>query len=185
MAFRYWKAFRSQFQPGPMATVTDPGFKSRQHHPPSDRTRCLPSPATGQGDTVASFYNLHCPSPPPISTTAILHRRWAARFPYPKLGPPHHGLSPRPLPDRPTAGRNQPANRRRGKGEKSLGFACSTSWAERPKLAGLGFCRCSPKQQCGFWFSIRINSYFNSNLVWTSEIHRNLIKLDKIINSIP
>jgi hypothetical protein len=58
MAFRYWKAFRSQFQPGPMATVTDPGFKSRQHHPPSDRTRCLPSPATVQ--------------PPPAKETQLL-----------------------------------------------------------------------------------------------------------------
>jgi hypothetical protein len=43
----------------------------------------------------------------------------------------------------------------------------------------------SPLQKCPFTFSFIFNSKLNSDLVWTLELHRDLNKFDKIINSIP
>jgi hypothetical protein len=57
-------------------------------------------------------------------------------------------------------------------------------WARPLFLAGLSDCGMRPIATVPFSIFLSIYFEFNSNRVQTSEIHGNLNKLDKIINSI-
>jgi hypothetical protein len=103
--------------------------------------------------------------------------------------PPHPGLLwvPPPTPSPPTMVGIRPASHRRGKGGSpvsAFGRKAHVGWAAMAEQASgqLGLAHSISALSL---FSFGFNSKFNSNLVWTLEIHRDLNKFDKIINSIP